>query len=55
MVNELIENTSYKHVTETNNELNKIEGKDYKIQVNPREINLFYLKEKSRPLVINKI
>ncbi|NLP56559.1 bacillithiol biosynthesis cysteine-adding enzyme BshC [Lutibacter sp. B1] len=45
---ELIENTSYKTVLETNNKLSS----NYKIQVNPREINLFYLKDNLRERII---
>jgi len=41
--NELFQNSAYQKVTETNKQLEK-----YKIQVNPREINLFYLKENLR-------
>ena len=45
---ELLNNTSFKEVSKTNNEL----GKNYKIQVNPREINLFYLKKDLRERII---
>ena len=45
---ELKNQISYKKVTETIEEL----GKDYKIQVNPREINLFYLTDKIRERII---
>lgn len=45
---ELLYNTSFKEVSKTNNEL----GENYKIQVNPREINLFYLKENLRERII---
>lgn len=41
--NELFENTAFRKVAETNKQL-----EEYKIQVNPREINLFYLKENLR-------
>jgi bacillithiol biosynthesis cysteine-adding enzyme BshC len=47
---ELINNTAFKQVSETN----KIFGKDYKIQVNPREINLFYLTDELRERIIFK-
>ena len=47
---ELLNNTSYKEVVKTNEELKK----DYKIQVNPREINLFYLTDSLRERIIFK-
>ena len=45
---ELLNQTSYKAVTQTNKALSE----RYNIQVNPREINLFYLKENLRERVI---
>ena len=45
---ELLNTTSFKEVSKTNNEL----GENYKIQVNPREINLFYLKDNLRERII---
>jgi bacillithiol biosynthesis cysteine-adding enzyme BshC len=45
---ELLQNTSFKEVSESNKRL----GADYKIQVNPREINLFYLKDAVRERII---
>lgn len=45
---ELLQNTSFKQVSESNKRL----GADYKIQVNPREINLFYLKDAVRERII---
>nr|WP_321233524.1 bacillithiol biosynthesis cysteine-adding enzyme BshC [uncultured Psychroserpens sp.] len=39
---ELVNQTSYDKVSEANRQLNTLEG-NYKIQVNPREINLFYI------------
>ncbi|MEC3907420.1 bacillithiol biosynthesis cysteine-adding enzyme BshC [Tamlana sp. 2201CG12-4] len=51
MKEELLKNTSYKVVTETNNALTKL-SEDYKIQVNPREINLFYLKAGLRERIV---
>jgi len=45
---ELLNNISFKEVSNTNSEL----GKNYKIQVNPREINLFYLKDNLRERII---
>lgn len=40
MTAELLENVAFKNVTDTNNSL---EALDLKIQVNPREVNLFYI------------
>jgi len=45
---ELLEQTSYKEVTNTIQKL----GQEYKIQVNPREINLFYLDDNLRERII---
>lgn len=45
---ELLHNTSFKQVSETDKRLEA----DYKIQVNPREINLFYLKDALRERLI---
>ncbi|WP_233884358.1 bacillithiol biosynthesis cysteine-adding enzyme BshC [Tenacibaculum piscium] len=45
---ELKNQTSYKKVTQTIEEF----GENYKIQVNPREINLFYLTEEIRERII---
>lgn len=45
---ELFQNTSFKLVSETNRKL----AAEYKIQVNPREINLFYLKDALRERII---
>lgn len=45
---ELEAQTSFKAVSETNKELSK----SYNIQVNPRDINLFYLKENLRERII---
>ncbi|MGV8947087.1 MAG: bacillithiol biosynthesis cysteine-adding enzyme BshC [Lutibacter sp.] len=45
---ELLQNTSFKQVSETNKKL----GASYKIQVNPREINLFYLKDALRERIL---
>ena len=47
---ELLEQVSYKSVLQTNKKLSK----NYKIQVNPREINLFYLKQGLRERIIVK-
>jgi len=48
---ELFNNTSYKTVTKTNTELIK-SSNTYKIQVNPREINVFYIKDNLRERII---
>jgi len=45
---ELVNKTSFCKVSNTNNQLNK----EYTIQVNPREINLFYIKDKLRERII---
>ena len=44
---ELLHQTSYKKVTETNSLL-----KDYNVQVNPREINLFYIEDAVRERIL---
>jgi bacillithiol biosynthesis cysteine-adding enzyme BshC len=44
---ELLEQTSFKKVTETNEVL-----KNYSVQVNPREINLFYIDDNLRERII---
>jgi len=44
---ELVHQTSFKKVTETNLLL-----EDYKIQVNPREINLFYIEDNLRERIV---
>ncbi len=45
---ELLQQTSHKEVSDTIGKL----GQDYKIQVNPREINLFYLDDNLRERII---
>jgi len=45
---ELLNSTSYKEVSKTSEKL----AKNYNIQVNPREINLFYLKDNLRERII---
>lgn len=45
---ELLNNTSFSEVSKTNEKL----GQNYNIQVNPREINLFYLKDNIRERII---
>ena len=47
---ELLHQTSFKEITKT---INSLEN-NYKIQVNPREINLFYLKENLRERIFFK-
>lgn len=51
MEQELLEQTSFKQVTETNVQINQL-PENYKIQVNPREINLFYLTENLRERIV---
>lgn len=46
--NELKEKTSYKAMVKTNKEL----GEEYKLQVTPREINLFYLDHQLRERIV---
>lgn len=48
---ELIEQTSFDKVMQTNAEIEKT-SEDYKIQVNPREINLFYIDENLRERIV---
>lgn len=50
---ELLNKTSYSKVSDANNNLNALEG-NYKIQVNPRDINLFYITEGIRERIIEK-
>lgn len=45
---ELVNQTSFKNVSETNNQINELPNQPYGIQVNPREINLFYITENLR-------
>lgn len=45
---ELLNQTSYKSVAKTNEALSK----NYNIQVNPREINLFYINENTRERIV---
>jgi len=51
---ELFNNTATEFVSKTNKDINAILGKNYKLQVNPREINLFYLKKGLRERIIEK-
>ncbi len=48
---ELINQSSFKNVSETNEKLNAL-PENYKIQVNPREINLFYIKSGLRERIV---
>ena len=50
---ELIKQTSFSKVSEANQNLNDLDG-NYKIQVNPREINLFYIIENIRERIVEK-
>ena len=50
---ELINQTSYKAVSQTNQQINDLPS-NYKIQVNPREINLFYLKDGLRERIVKQ-
>lgn len=50
---ELVSQTAYKKVVETSKRLNSLTP-NYKIQVNPREINLFYLKDNLRERIVEK-
>lgn len=49
MKKEMIEQVAFKTVSETNNKLEKL---DLKIQVNPRKINLFYIKDGLRERIV---
>lgn len=48
---EFLNQSSYKEVSNTNKELNAL-PENYKIQVNPREINLFYIKSGLRERIV---
>lgn len=48
---ELLQQTAFEKVTETNKEINALPS-NYKIQVNPRDINLFYIKENLRERIL---
>ena len=48
---ELVEQTSFNKVMQTNAEIEKT-SENYKIQVNPREINLFYIGENLRERIV---
>ncbi len=51
---ELFEKSCAAAVAKTNDAINTLSGKNYKLQVNPREINLFYLEKGSRERIIEK-
>jgi len=51
MKSELLEQTAFKKVSETNKKLEELE---LTIQVNPREINLFYIKDGLRERIVEK-
>lgn len=51
---EIFNKTSSEIVEITNRKINTIPNKNYKLQVNPREINLFYLKKGLRERIIEK-
>src|SRR5690606_27752430 len=46
--NELLHQTSFKTVSQINEQINNLPNQPYGIQVNPREINLFYIKDNLR-------
>jgi len=54
MEDELINQTSFKLVSETNQQIDELTHQQYKIQVNPREINLFYLTEDLRERIVER-
>lgn len=51
MQEDLIKQTAFEKVTETDAQLSNLDG-NYKIQVNPRDINLFYLKDALRERIV---
>lgn len=53
ITSELTNQRAFATVSETNTQLTKIDAA-YKIQVNPRELNLFYLKENLRERILKK-
>ncbi|MFI0430704.1 bacillithiol biosynthesis cysteine-adding enzyme BshC [Mariniflexile sp. HMF6888] len=52
MEDELLNLTSFKSVSKANEQINKLPNQPYGIQVNPREINLFYLTENLRERIV---
>lgn len=53
ITSELTNQQAFTSVSKTNNQLTKIDAA-YKVQVNPRELNLFYLKENLRERIVKK-
>ena len=51
---ELTENVAFNEVSATAKQLDEVSGRSYKVQVNPREINLFYLNEGLRERIIQE-
>ncbi len=49
---ELTEQISFEQVTKVNGQIENITNKEYPIQVNPREINLFYIIENLRERIV---
>lgn len=49
---ELLNQTSFQEVSETIEKINNVENQPYGIQVNPREINLFYIKDGLRERIV---
>lgn len=49
---ELIDQSSFNTVITTNKAITNLEGKTYPIQVNPREINLFYITKNLRERIV---
>jgi len=49
---DLLNSTSYNAVTQTIEKINSLPNHSYSIQVNPREINLFYLRENLRERIV---
>ncbi|MEY8848462.1 bacillithiol biosynthesis cysteine-adding enzyme BshC [Psychroserpens sp. XS_ASV72] len=53
LISELTQKNSFKNVTQANTALNRLE-ENYKIQVNPRDINLFYIKDGLRERIVEQ-
>ncbi|TWO34408.1 bacillithiol biosynthesis cysteine-adding enzyme BshC [Seonamhaeicola sediminis] len=49
---ELLNNTAFNEVSKTNEQISELAKEQYQIQVNPREINLFYLAENLRERIV---
>ncbi|RIA10335.1 bacillithiol biosynthesis cysteine-adding enzyme BshC [Flavobacteriaceae bacterium MAR_2010_72] len=52
MEDELVNQSAFELVSETNQQINNSTNQHYKIQVNPREINLFYLHKNLRERIV---